>query len=307
MKITPKNYILLPALIAALGLSSHTAHAQLPVTAGLVSWWRGEDNALDSEGANNGTLVNGAGFAPGKVGLAFALNGVNQFVQMADSASLEPTNFTLACWFSTSGSVGSLVCKPVGGGSADSYAFWFQGGSLNGKICNNSTEGSKLSFGFTPVAGVWYHAAFTFNNASGAQTLYINGVPVASGNAGIQIGYDASPALIGADNDGGGPVLLFGGEIDEVALYNRVLTTNEIASIYNAGTVSNSAALLPLGMASTGGQSVLFWSQSLTNYALQSSTNLASTNWMTVSDGAVVTAVTVSNTAPARFFRLVQP
>jgi hypothetical protein len=43
------------------------------------------------------------------------------------------------------------------------------------------------------------------------------------------------------------------------------------------------------------------------NYILQSATNLASTNWVTATDAVPVTAFTVTNGSPARFFRLVQP
>ncbi|HAO77976.1 MAG TPA: hypothetical protein DCQ92_03170 [Verrucomicrobia subdivision 3 bacterium] len=59
-----------------------------------------------------------------------------------------------------------------------------------------------------------------------------------------------------------------------------------------------------LHIALTGNQSVLFWSASATNYILQSTTNLASPNWVTASDAVPVIAFTVTNTSPARFFRL---
>ena len=59
-----------------------------------------------------------------------------------------------------------------------------------------------------------------------------------------------------------------------------------------------------LTIASVGNQSVLFWPASGTNYILQSTTNLASPNWLTASDAVPVIAFTVTNTSPARFFRL---
>ena len=61
-----------------------------------------------------------------------------------------------------------------------------------------------------------------------------------------------------------------------------------------------------LTIAPFGNQSVLFWPASGTNYILQSTTNLASPNWLTASDAVPVIAFTVSNTSPARFFRLQQ-
>ena len=59
-----------------------------------------------------------------------------------------------------------------------------------------------------------------------------------------------------------------------------------------------------LTIALTGNQAVLFWSASATNYILQSTTNLASPNLVTASDAVPVIAFTVTNTSPARFFRL---
>ena len=58
------------------------------------------------------------------------------------------------------------------------------------------------------------------------------------------------------------------------------------------------------GIAQAGGQFVLYWPVSTTNYIVQATTNLATTNWVTATDSVPVIAVTVSNTSPARFFRL---
>jgi formylglycine-generating enzyme required for sulfatase activity len=59
-----------------------------------------------------------------------------------------------------------------------------------------------------------------------------------------------------------------------------------------------------LGIVPAGNQSVLFWPASATNSVLQSTTNLGLPNWVTVSNAIPVTAVAVSNTSPAMFFRL---
>src|SRR6266404_8609218 len=59
---------------------------------GLVGWWPGENNANDIQGTNNGTLQNGAtATATGKVGQAFSFDGVNDFVNVPTSATLDPT------------------------------------------------------------------------------------------------------------------------------------------------------------------------------------------------------------------------
>jgi formylglycine-generating enzyme required for sulfatase activity len=70
------------------------------------------------------------------------------------------------------------------------------------------------------------------------------------------------------------------------------------------GGVHAAVAQPALTIAAGGNQSVLYWSTTPTNYVLQSATNLASPNWVSPNDAVPVTAATVSNTLPKRFFRL---
>ena len=70
------------------------------------------------------------------------------------------------------------------------------------------------------------------------------------------------------------------------------------------GVHSASGQVTNLGIAQAGGQSIIYWSVSTTKDVLQTVTNLASTNWVTVTQAVPVSAVTVSNTLPASFFRL---
>ena len=43
----------------------------------MVSWWSGDGHPFDLVGANNGTMMNGATYATGRVGRAFSFDGVN--------------------------------------------------------------------------------------------------------------------------------------------------------------------------------------------------------------------------------------
>ena len=62
-----------------------------------------------------------------------------------------------------------------------------------------------------------------------------------------------------------------------------------------------------LGMATVGNQTVLYWPASATNFVLQRVGSLASTNWLTVTNGIPLTGVVLSNSTPPGFFRLYQP
>jgi hypothetical protein len=82
----------------------------------------------------------------------------------------------------------------------------------------------------------------------------------------------------------------------------------------NSGSASfASITITPLpevgisAIAAAPNQQVVFWPASLTNYVLQSTTNLSSPNWTTVTNGTRIIGVTVSNTTPASFYRLEAP
>src|ERR1019366_6938442 len=77
-KLLSTGFVILAAL--AVAVVSVRGSSCTPPPPGLVSWWPAEGSALDSAGGNNGTLMNGTGFTNGEVGMAFNLNGVNNFV-----------------------------------------------------------------------------------------------------------------------------------------------------------------------------------------------------------------------------------
>jgi formylglycine-generating enzyme required for sulfatase activity len=64
------------------------------------------------------------------------------------------------------------------------------------------------------------------------------------------------------------------------------------------------AQVTNLGIAPAGGQSIIYWPTSTTNYVLQTTTNLATPNWVTATNAVTVNAVNVTNSAPAGYFRL---
>jgi len=71
------------------------------------------------------------------------------------------------------------------------------------------------------------------------------------------------------------------------------------------------AQVTNFGIASAGNQSVLYWPTTLPNYILQSTTNLALPNWVTVSNAVPVTVgnafnANITNTSSAMFFRLIR-
>ena len=92
-------------LVIAVGFMMVSTSLGLGLEDGLVAYYPFEGNANDLSGnSNNGAVVNGAGFAPGVIGQAVSLDGVDDFVEIPHGTSLEIANNTVwteAFWFKT--------------------------------------------------------------------------------------------------------------------------------------------------------------------------------------------------------------
>lgn len=209
--------------------------------AGLVSWWRGETNASDTIGTNNGTVLNGVYFEPGLVGNCFHfVSSSNPRVYVPDNASLVLTNsLTMEAWIKIN--FGYWVVNR-GDDVVGEYAY---GMTLVGAtdtrlkfvISSTSVDHAQLLTAPLPT-NVWLYVAGTLDDTSGDMRLYVNGAIVAETNTSIR----ATCPLTGANhslcigNSAGTAGFPFDGWIDEVSLYSRALSQAEIQAIYDAGS-----------------------------------------------------------------------
>jgi hypothetical protein len=215
----------------------------------MVSWWPGDGNANDIQDGNNGTLENGATFAPGLVGQAFVFNGTNQDVLIGSPANLRITGaITLDAWVNPSqlpanGELGSIVTKWFGSPGhpnipADSYGLWLinSGGNLRliGAIGDSVSEDMGLIGATNIPLNQWTHAAMTYDSSTGANTIYVNGTADGGRTRPNGITSNTTNVYIGRQDSSFAP-RFFAGEIDEVEIFNRVLSQSEIQAIVAAG------------------------------------------------------------------------
>jgi uncharacterized repeat protein (TIGR03803 family) len=220
---------------------SVTAVPAVAVTppAGLVSWWRAESNALDSVGMNNGALVNNATYAPGEVGTAFSFGGTNDYVSVPSAPALNPTNaITIEAWVYANGT--PAVASGIAGnwddltGNNRTYLFWLYGGRLGFYISHDGTGYTSVADSTPLPTNSWVHVAATYDGTN--MVIYRNGVQVGLTVYPGIIATNSRPFFIGRTDGGGVSSEYWNGLIDELSLYNRALSSNEIAAIYSAGS-----------------------------------------------------------------------
>lgn len=262
---------------------------------GLVGYWSFDDckltKATDSSGYGNiGTLTNFAlsgatsnwlTGAQAKRGCALSFDGTDDYVNTGSSAVTQITNspMTVSAWVKpqANNSFSRIVTRE------NHFIFGTNSGQFMFGMGTGSGWNSLASFGSdaTLVDGAWQHVVAVYDGSSARG--YVNGVDVGTVSAAMVS--NTNILAIGWDAQNGSQQ--FAGSIDEVRIYNRALSANEVASLYNASSAKVKA---PNNLGLVG-----YWSfddcklnkatdssgygntGTLTNFALSGATS----NWMT--------------------------
>jgi hypothetical protein len=203
-------------------------------------------------GSNNGVLVGGAGFTAGKVGQSFMFDGLSQFLTVSNNPTLNPTNaITVECWMNPSGLPDEFcdIVSKDGETSERQYLLTLDGATRQIRAHISVPSGFYYFAGSSVLqTGVWNHVAMTYDGSR--LKLFVNGQLDGSVAVTGPIISTSQPLRIG----GGAPVgrrqYFFAGQIDDVSLYNRALSSNEIAAIYRASS-EGKCALPPTVLAVT--------------------------------------------------------
>ncbi len=193
----------------------------------------------DVSGNGHVGTIRGAVFAEGKAGMALRFDGVDDWVTVPDSATLDLTaGMTLEAWIRPTAALGgwdTVLLKQRGTGDL-SYALYANDGApLAGGVA--APAGYVNAAGHQAVRGAsalpvdaWTHVAATYDGAT--LRIYVNGALVASRAQTGTIAVSGAVLRIGGNGSFTGE--FFEGLIDEVRIYNRALSQTEIQNDMNA-------------------------------------------------------------------------
>jgi hypothetical protein len=196
--------------------------------------------AKDSSGnKNDGTLNNGPKWVDGKFGNALKFDGVDDYVNLPATTSNNWEGITMEAWVWLNLLPPELPASygEIHGSNQDLYDMYEDKGN-NELRCKFATTVSAERPGI-PTAQLqknqWLHISGTYDSVAGQAKIYLNGQLKDTHNlTGFINGLQYSS--IGAQGGPGGPFTDFlNGLIDEVALFNVVLTADDINNIMNNG------------------------------------------------------------------------
>lgn len=196
---------------------------------------------------NNGIAYNSPAWVDGQYGKSLQFDGVNDYIEVGDSASLMPSSITVSLWI-------NLLSDPNCDGnnnwrfilSKDAWGngYWLvleDGRDLTWSIGTSGSD-KRLFAGAAsqlPV-GKWKHVAATYDEASGTLKVFVDGNPINSltYSAG-PITYPGTPGklriggmnLVACPSGSGTPNAI----IDDVTIFKRALNDDEIKDIFKNG------------------------------------------------------------------------
>src|SRR5262245_34073915 len=244
---TAKFFLVACLFLSVTGLITGDVSAQLQN--GLVGYWSLNEGtgtaAMDSSGnGNTGTLINGPSWVSGKSGTALSLDGAGDYVEIREAQSLNLSSaLTVSAWINNQASTDSSPSQDQyriiasKGWAPDNSGSWTLAWRVNdGSLfffAGRATSYRYVSFPYdNSQAGIWHLVTAVIHN--GNISLYQDGV-LQAGPVGIdssKLRTDTSPILIGSSPVPNNWLRNWNGSIDEFRLYNRALSANEIASLY---------------------------------------------------------------------------
>lgn len=202
---------------------------------GLIHWWPANNNSLDIIGGGNATLLNGVQYSQGKVAESWSFDGVDD--DASTPVTLNYSNgITFECWVKTTDNDGLLMAD-TGTTDETGMGLFIENGLIHlgfykstPNINNFSIHGSFVSDGqFHHIVGTW-----TGDTTIDGAKLYVDGNVVGKDTALTTIGSTTKTINFGWIV--GSRYFALAGLIDEASIYNRALTSQEILSIFNAGS-----------------------------------------------------------------------
>ena len=209
---------------------------QVPLIPDLIAYWPFDGDLSDKAGNNDGEAqgTDDISYDDGQFGQGIDLDGVDQFIQTpVENEEVfdfqDGTGFSISAWYRVdefTKSWQALIAK----GEGNRWRIHRRGGE--GQLTGNGGSGDVAGATGDINDGEIHHLVLVSDPENGEVHFYSDGELVSSGGAPALQSND-NPMMIGENPDARGRT--WGGLIDDVGVFNRPITEDEVALIYNGG------------------------------------------------------------------------
>lgn len=252
-----KNKLLLMAM--GIAFTTQIITAQVPSfvpTNGLIAYYPFNGNANDESGNNHNGVVNGATLTAdrfGNLNSSYNFTGTTNEITLNNSQTLINGSFSVSAWCTietlSPSNYDAVIIGQYNGQVANERKWLFGYRSVSTQrgisyyLCDNfgNAASNSSTLNWVAQASTWYHITWVFTSGNSIKT-YINGVlhsEVSTALSNFNNVANTVLTKIGNGIDIDIPARLpWSGKIDDVGIWNRALTQNEITNLYNAKNVT---------------------------------------------------------------------
>lgn len=218
------------------GLFNSGTSTPIDLNAGIVAYYPFNGNANDESGNGHNGTVNGATLTQDRDGnpnSAYHFDGATSGIYCNVGNEMSLSYVTLAAWINIEGSGTEnprIVAVNQNGTSSGYYALLMAGTASPRSLSFQAQPDLYYSSSTLSDNNGWHHVALTYDGSH--VTFYVDGVadPALSANHSSLASFTNAVLNIGYSDNG---LDRFNGDIDEVRIYNRALSANEILALYN--------------------------------------------------------------------------
>ena len=248
-KLIFTNFILLCLLVNAY---SQSIPSYVPSN-GLVGWWPFNGNANDESGNGNNGTVNGATLTENRFGVinsAYLFNGTSDYIQSNDAGLPSgTTTYSFNAWILLNQPANNSWCTILAYGTNNnsnndngkSSQFWITNNSNSTQLLSNDfrNRANRGTIDSINYRGTWHMITFIKPNADSLGLWYFDGfsIPTSDQNIGGTIRNITLSGIlrIGKSLINVSPYQYYwNGKLDDIAIWNRALTQQEITNLYNS-------------------------------------------------------------------------
>jgi hypothetical protein len=208
-----------------------------------IAHWKFDEGegsiAYDSAGNNDGTLTNGPTWTASGINGSLIFDGADDYVEIANDEVFDIADkLSLSAWIRPNGFDSRILSKWRSGNLAyilgllpDGELFFAFSSDCSWDSGGNGPDGWQVNSIQTVDIGTWSHCAAVHDEST--IRVYVNGDETIRTSVSASICTAGSEGVkIGIDGDGYGP---FNGLIDEVRIYDRALSAEDVRQLYREG------------------------------------------------------------------------
>ncbi|MBD5785949.1 glycoside hydrolase family 2 [Cellulosimicrobium terreum] len=233
LKVDPAPVREINARVIAAGAGAGTPAPEAP---GSGHWTLDEGDgttAGDESGTSPLTLAGGASWTDGVQGSALRFDGDGASADTAGAVVDTTGDYSISAWVTLDALPGNYATAVSQDGPSTENPFYLQYGQ--GAFAFSTPGGKRATLRTTPELGRWYHLVGVHDAEAGTVRLFVDGEQVSEAAAAEPVKSTGSFSIgRGAYNHQPGD--WWSGDIDEVQAFDRALTADEVADLYDGGT-----------------------------------------------------------------------